>query len=100
MYARMYRQRSGASISGLLAMIRGRAITARFWLARWRIEAPMHALMYRQQFASWIGSHAPGWGALRRIAKLKRKLQSKRIAQTTPYAPVVVPPVRDHAGQG
>jgi glycosyltransferase involved in cell wall biosynthesis len=42
----------------------GWLITAGHHMARWRIEVPMYAQMYRQQLASWIGSRAPGWGVL------------------------------------
>jgi len=95
MYSRVYRQRLISVTSDLLASIRGRVITARLRLARLRIEAPMYARMYRHQLTSWIGSHAPGWGVLRRAADLRRRIQKKSVVQVTSSVAVIEPHVRD-----
>ncbi|MBR0829716.1 glycosyltransferase family 4 protein [Bradyrhizobium manausense] len=95
MYVRMYRQRLVAAILAVVAPIRGRLITACFRLTRWRLEAPMYTRMYRHQLASWLGSRAPGWGVLRRLAGLKRRLLPKPLLETASYAPAVEPAVRD-----
>lgn len=94
MYVRMYRQQLVAAIQAFVAPIRGGLITARLRLARWRLEAPMYARMYRHQLSSWLGSRAPGWGVLRRLAGLKRRLLPKSLLETAPYA-AVEPVVRD-----
>jgi glycosyltransferase involved in cell wall biosynthesis len=49
----------------------GSVMTAGHHLRRWRIEAPMYAHMYRQQLASWIGRRAPGWGVMSFIQSVR-----------------------------
>jgi hypothetical protein len=80
----MYRQRLG-----------GWLITAGHHLARWRIEAPMYAHMYRQQLASWIGSRAPGWGVLSFIQSVMSANRPIPVKDTLRAPSAAAPSARD-----